>query len=136
MAHNTFSRYTSKLNDSEFVAVEDVKKVEDILGIKFPKDYVEFITQHNKAHGLIGENAYLILWDIDQLPTINEEYEVQQYAPGLILFGTDGGGLGYAFDTRNNVMSIVEVGLIGLSLKDLVVLANTFSGFLRYLYLL
>lgn len=28
----------------------------------------------------------------------NEEYQVRQYAPGVILFGSDGGGEAYGFD--------------------------------------
>ena len=39
---------------------------------------------------------------------------VSEFAPGLILFGSDGGGEAYAFDVREAVPIIVEVPFIGM----------------------
>ena len=45
----------------------------------------------------------------------NREYEVEKYAPGILLFGSDGGGDGYGFDTRSADMPIVCVPFIGMA---------------------
>jgi hypothetical protein len=109
-----------------------VKKVESVLGVTFPDDYVEFITYTNGAEGSIGEN-YLVLWVIDEIVELNEGYSVNEFAKGLVLFGSDGGDTAFAFDTRTNEMRIVTVPFIGMGLDEITTISNTFNGFLEYL---
>ncbi|WP_291585776.1 SMI1/KNR4 family protein [Comamonas sp. UBA7528] len=86
-----------------------------LLQAPLPSDYVQFLQQHDGGEGFVGEN-YLVLWKSEELVQFNHDYESDQYAPGLILFGSDGGGEGYAFDSRTSPMSIVRVPLIGMDL--------------------
>jgi len=86
----------------------------------------------NGGEGFIGEN-YLILWGVEELVQFNNEYEVQDYAPGLVLFGSDGGGEGYAFDTRKTPTSIVQVPFIGMDLMYARPRADSFSEFITKL---
>lgn len=60
-----------------------VRKAEIELGVKFPSDYIEFISFSNGAEGSIGEN-YLILWSIDEIIELNEAYGVNDFAKGII----------------------------------------------------
>src|SRR5262245_60194529 len=78
------------------------------LGHSLPPDYVQFLREHDGGEGFVGDN-YLILWKAEELSTFNREYEVDQCAPGLLLFASNGGGEGYAFDTRSVNMSVVRV---------------------------
>jgi hypothetical protein len=79
---------------------ETVRQGEAQLGIRLPPDYVEFITAMNGGEGFVGDN-YVILWSVDELPRFNREYNVPEFAPGLVMFGSDGGGEGFGFDLRS-----------------------------------
>ena len=114
------------------VVESKVKKVETELGINFPKDFIEFISNSNGAEGSIGEN-YLILWSIEDIIELNEAYGVNDFAKGLVLFGSDGGDTAFAFDTRTNETLNVTVPFIGMDLEDITTCSNSFNGFLQYL---
>ena len=98
------------------VTEETLRDAEVALGRPLPRDYVRFLREHNGGEGFIGDN-YLILWKAEELSTFNREYEVNQYAAGLLLFGSNGGGEGYGFDTRSPDMTIVRVPFIGMDLR-------------------
>ncbi|MGO4500081.1 SMI1/KNR4 family protein [Paenibacillus sp. 2RAB27] len=103
------------------------------LGVNFPKDYIDFMIRFNGGEGIIG-NSYLVLWSSEELVEDNEGYAVKEFADGLVLFGSDGGGTAYAFDSRYENMPIVEVPFIGMDLEEINRCSDTFIGFLEYLY--
>jgi hypothetical protein len=109
-----------------------VRKVEIVLGVTFPSDYIKFISFSNGAEGSIGEN-YLILWSIEDIIELNEAYGVKDFAKGLVLFGSNGSDTAYAFDTRTNETLIVTVPFIGMDLEEVTTCSNTFNDFLQYL---
>lgn len=109
-----------------------LKEVELFLGRKLPSDYERFLRENNGGEGFISEN-YLILWRAEELVGFNGDYEVENYAPGLFLFGSDGGGEGYGFDMRNQNMSVVMVPFVGMSLSYAKFIATGFDEFLRKL---
>jgi hypothetical protein len=121
-----------KLNDTS--SNTSITAVEESLKVHLPSDYLSFIKQHNGVVGPIGENSFLNLWSLDILVKYNEGYGVNEFAPGLILFGSDGGDTAYAFDTRDNRMPIVEVPFIGMDLDEVKRCGNSFVEFLKYLY--
>jgi len=102
------------------------------LGLALPEDYQAFLRRHDGGEGFVGKN-YLILFHAEELVPSNREYEVQEYAPGLILFASDGGGEGYAFDARNDLMRIVKVPFIGMDVRSAVPIADSFNEFLSRL---
>ena len=94
---------------------------------------MKFILTSNGGEGWVGENSYLSLWKIDEIVSLNEAYEVSEFAPGLILFGSDGGLNAYAFDSRNE-SNIVEVPFIGMDLMEVKNCGRNFVEFLKYLH--
>src|SRR6476660_710799 len=74
-----------------------------VLRVSLPRDYLAFLRQHNDGEGFIVDN-YIIFWKAEEPADFNREYEVEKYAPGILLFGSDGGGEGYGFDTRSAAM--------------------------------
>jgi hypothetical protein len=65
---------------------------------------------------------------------MNAGYGVSKFAPHLLLFGTDGGGEAYAFDTRTEPWNVVEVPFIGMGEAALAIVRGcTFADFLKYL---
>jgi hypothetical protein len=90
-------------------------------------------TAYNGVEGFMGENRYLLLWPVEQVPELNEAYSVTEFAPGLLLIGSDGAEMGYALATRLQPMPVKAVPFIGLSHKEAKTVAPTFEGFFDYL---
>ena len=99
------------------------------LGVVLPDDYIQFLRTHSGGEGLIGEN-YIVLWKTGELRPFNEEYEVDQYAPGGLLFGSSGGGEGYRFDTQDATMPVVRIPFIGMDRQYAVVVARSCTDLL------
>jgi hypothetical protein len=102
------------------------------LRFRLPVDYARFLRRMNGGEGFVGRN-YLRTWPVEDLIQFNKNYRVEAGAPGLFLFGTDGGGEAFAFDTRSVALPIVAVPFI-LDLEDAKVMAPNFTAFLQHLY--
>lgn len=100
------------------------------LPVRPPDDYLAFMRKSNGAEGAVGATGYLQLWPLDQLATWNEAYAVDEFASGIVLFGSDGGNEAYAFVQDDDRVRIVGVPLIGMSWNDAVVLGESFREFL------
>lgn len=112
--------------------------LEDIgikLGIKLPDQYVEFMLESNGAEGNVGTKSYLSIWSAEQIVQLNEEYAVNEFTPGLVYFGSDGGDMAYAFDKRENESPlVVEFPFESIHIEDAKLCGKTFAEFLQYLY--
>ena len=103
------------------------------LGIKLPDQYISFMMDSNGAEGNIG-SSYLAIWTTEQIVQLNKEYEVSDFTPGLVYFGSDGGEMAYAFDNRLEKITIVEFPFESISIEDVKLCGTTFTGFLKHLY--
>jgi len=114
-------------------SMEIMEDVERQFGLQFPSDYKTFMAARDGGEGFIG-GQYLILWRVGELIEFNRDYEVEKYAPGLVFFGSNGGGEAFAFDARpKGNMGICMVPFIGMSLRDAKLVADTFEKFLTRL---
>jgi hypothetical protein len=102
--------------------------------VALPEDYLEFLRAANGGEGFVGPNSYLILWRAEELVEMNESYQVGEYAPGLFLFGSDGGGEAFAFDFRSDAKDIIAVPFVGMDLSAIRPLSQNFAGFLEKLF--
>jgi len=102
-------------------------------GIQLRDDYASFLMLFNGGEGFIGQ-TYAVVWSLQQLVEFNAGYEVAKRAPGLFLFGSDGGEEAFAFDCRLESQPIVSVPFIPLSVENVIPLAASFEGFLQRLY--
>ncbi|MBX3191224.1 MAG: SMI1/KNR4 family protein [Labilithrix sp.] len=99
--------------------------------VTLPPDYLDFMTSAaDGGAGAIGE-SYLILWRLSELAELNREYEVELNAPGLFLFGSNGGGEALAFDMRSDERAVVQVPFVGMELELVERLAGSLSEFLQ-----
>jgi hypothetical protein len=98
-----------------------------------PADYVKFLQQMNGGEGFVGKN-YLRAWTVEELIQSNKDYGVDEAAPGLFLFGSNGGGEAFAFDTRSFPPPIVVIPFIGMEWDAAIPLAPDFASFLQHLY--
>ena len=101
--------------------------------MNLPTDYLEFVKDHGGEGFFVSEDAYLALWKVENLATRNAEYQVELWAPGLLVFGSDGGGEAYGFDTRQSTWPIVMVPFIGMEWKVVIPVGDSFSDFLHHL---
>lgn len=133
MMNEKIKNLIKELKLTEGANEEEIGKLETDLGHKLPSDYIEFVRYSKGAEGPIGITNYLVLWHIEDLKSINEDYEIDEFAPGLVLFGGDGGDTGYTFDTRNEQMPVVAVSLSDLSLDFIKPMGLNFVEFLENL---
>lgn len=118
-----------KENIKEGVKItEIVKEIEETLKIKFPQDYVEYMVKNNGYTGMLNEQYYNI-WKLEDIISMNNNYQVQEFFPNLIYFGSNGGGEAFAFDKSNN-MCIVSIPFIETE-EDKIIIANNFNDFMN-----
>lgn len=113
---------------------DDIDKIEKTSNIKLSNEYKNFLKLTNGGEGFIGENSYVMFWAVEELIELNESYEVNDYAPGLFVFGSNGGGEAYAFDTRSSSMNIVQIPFVGMDIDLIQQMATTFNEFIENLY--
>ena len=94
-----------------------IDEIENVYNIKLPDDYRELVRKIGSGEGFIKDH-YIVVWSASEVVRFNYEYEVDKYAPGLMLFGSNGGGEGFAYDIRNKSMPVVEVPFVGMDLAD------------------
>lgn len=112
---------------------EQISSAETKMGVKFPEGYSQFLRRQNGGEGAIGE-SYAMLWDVSELASKNESYRSNEWAPGFLIFGSDGGGEAFGFDTRNPMWPIVRIPFIGMEWGAAEPLGDTFDQFLDNLY--
>ena len=108
-------------------------EVETLLGVSFPDEYKQFMLNVNGIEGAIGQNAYIVIWPIEEIVDLNNEYGVNDVTPGLIYFGSDGGNSAYAFDIRKNNV-VVEFPLDSIHIEDAKLIADSFNKFIEKIY--
>lgn len=107
------------------------KNIEKINDVVLPKDYIEFMKKHNGGEGDIGE-TWLILYPLEELQEINDDYEIEEFLPGHIIIGSNGGGELYGIDNKGNyfnvpvLMDLNDITLFGTNLELLADKINEF----------
>ena len=81
------------------------------LGYHLPSDYLSFMQTTNGAEGSL-DSSYVVIWPVEEVAPLNEAHAVAEFAPNLVLFGSDGGSTGYGFDTSSPGSAIVAIDLI------------------------
>lgn len=107
-----------------------IDEVEKAIGQRLPEEYRKFLLQSNGGNGFIGGH-YLVLWKIEDLLQLNQEYQIFKYAPGLLAFASSGGGEGFAFSIEQTPSTIFQIPFIGISLADAIPVADSFEHLLK-----
>lgn len=93
----------------------EIEKAEQALGRHLPEDYRRFLSETNGLEGFVAPNMYLVLWSASELETLNTAYGVREFAPTLVLLGTNGGDTAYGFKAEAGGTFYIRVPLVGLS---------------------
>jgi hypothetical protein len=110
-----------------------IKEVEEQLNFIFPEDYFELLLHSNGGEGSIGE-SYLVLWKVEELIELNEAYGAQEFTPGLLIIGSDGGDTAYCIDTKSDFKPFVHVPFIGMDLDEVERCGGSLQEFFSYLH--
>lgn len=100
---------------------EEIEKVNNVI---LPEQYIEFMRKHNGGEGDIGE-TWFILFPLEELQEINDDYEIEEFLPGHIIIGSNGGGELYGIDKDGNYFNVPalidedDVSLLGTDIESL-----------------
>jgi hypothetical protein len=83
------------------------------LGRPLPSEYLGFLRYMNGGEGFLA-GTYVRLYSADQLSSLNRAYAVQQWLPGHLLIGSDGGGTAITLAPDG---AIVEVPFIPMDTR-------------------
>jgi hypothetical protein len=114
-------------------SLESIARCQASLGVSLPSDYVQFLQRMNGGEVFIGERD-LMLWSVEDFIEMNTGTYFAEAAPGLIVFGSDGGGEAFGFDTRTAPPPIVVAPYVGMEWDVAYRIAPTFDLFLQHLY--
>ena len=112
------------------VNADAIQQFESESGMRLRDDYAAFLMQSNGGQGFIGK-GYTNLWRLEEIFEKNKSYKVTDFASGLLLFGSDGGGEAFAFDYTSEQRRIVSVPFVPLDMKEARTLALTFGSFIE-----
>ncbi len=122
-----------KFNFQPSATDELIRSSETELSLQLPGQYIEFLRIGNGGEGFIGE-SYAILWDVSELASLNTSYESNKWAPGFLIFGSDGGDEAFGFDTRKPRWLVVQIPFVGMDWNEARSLGDSFNEFLERLY--
>ncbi|OJX39880.1 MAG: hypothetical protein BGO78_13985 [Chloroflexi bacterium 44-23] len=127
-----FFRLTNEMRLNPGVNDSQLKTLSLSLTHPLPDDFISFMKFSNGAIGMMGIN-YLEIVKAEELIPFNRDYSVESDAPGLFIFGTDGGGEAYGFDFREQDPVVVEVPFIGMDWEVAIRKGDNFLDFLQKL---
>jgi hypothetical protein len=109
---------------------KSLKEFSSKVNFKLPQGYLEFMSNSNGAEGQLA-SSYFILWSIDELFDLNEQYHVDEFAPGFFIIGSDGGDTAFAIDKRTG--ELYDMPFVGMSREEATLRARDFPGLLETL---
>jgi hypothetical protein len=107
----------------------EVQKIANAINFELPSDYLEIFSFMNGGEGFIG-NEYCRLYPLEELIPLNESFSVKEVAPSIFVFGSNGGGEAFAFNTTASSVSIVKIPFIPMDIGFAELLGKTFGDFL------
>lgn len=97
-----------------------------------PAEYLAFLRAEDGSEGDLGvEPGWVQLWPAADVPVRNEVYEVAEWLPGFLGFGSNGGGELLAFDTRTEPWRICMVPFIPMEEAEAIEIAPDFAALAR-----
>lgn len=111
MAERDLVRLLTVTEANPPASAEAISLAEASLGLHLPTHYRYFLHQADGCEGALG-NGYVALWRVDDLAELNAAYAVDEFVPGLLLVGSDGGATAYALDLTREGAPVVAVPFI------------------------
>lgn len=127
---NDVRRLTSLMDTRGGTSAERVADAQSELGVVLPEEYVAFLIETNGGAGPVGHNGWASFYSVNELVEMNAWYHDDPFEQfeGLTLFGSDGGGEAFCFDTDGAVVMAAYI-----SGKEDNIPIGPFNEFLRRL---
>ena len=109
--------------------------VTEINGVKLPQSYIDFMLKHNGGEGDIGQ-TWLLLYRIEELKKINDEYGLSDILPNHIVIGSNGGEEFYGIDAKGmffNIPSLFDEQDVTVLCDDMEIFAEKVNDFWKNL---
>ena len=109
--------------------------VTEINGVKLPQSYIDFMLKHNGGEGDIGQ-TWLLLYRIEELKKINDEYGLSDILPNHIVIGSNGGEEFYGIDANGmffNIPSLFDEQDVIVLCDDMEIFAEKVNDFWKNL---
>jgi hypothetical protein len=99
---------------------------------ELPYSYLEFMKITNGGINNSFKKVFFELWPIEKLLKLNKDYEVNEFANGYFIVGTDKGGTAYAINKKTK--EFVAFEFIGMLIEDEpILLGRDFNEFVKSL---
>ncbi len=99
---------------------------------ELPAGLRAFLEQHDGGKGTVGKRP-VVLWGAKQIAQEAQAQEVSLSTPGLLLFGTDGGAMGYGYFGRLRARRYGRIPLIAAGAHEFEGLADSLGDLLQAL---
>ncbi len=93
----------------EFNPPYEGEKITKINGVKLPKNYLAFMKQHNGGEGETAGGSWLVLFPLEELQQMNDDYEIPEYLPDHIIIGDNGGGEFFGINKKGEYFIVPEI---------------------------
>ena len=90
-----FENLLNRLQKNQSPTIEQMQKLTLKIDFLIDHDYFEFIKKHNGAAGFVNKNSYLMLWEIDDLVSLNPYYQDDEFCNAVFLIGSNGSSTSY-----------------------------------------
>ena len=104
--------------------------IQVVNGVPLPKDYLDFLTEHNGGEGAVGDNTYMQLFSLEELEQINRDYSVKEFLPDDCLIGSSMGGEFYGISKEGVYFAVPDIPMCE---EEKVALGNSFGEFIEEL---
>ena len=93
--------------------------------MNLPIEYVQYVESGGMLEAFTDdEPGYVALWPLADVAQRNIDYNVSEYSPGYLGFGSDGGGELLAFD---DVGCVYKLPFIGMEPRYAIKIANSWN---------
>jgi hypothetical protein len=99
--------------------------IEDVGGVLLPEDYLAFMHEHNGGEGEVG-GMYLVLFPLEDLKMVTDNYDAAELLPGCVIIGGDGGGELYGVDENGRYFNVPAI----IDKEDITYLGDSFEDFI------
>lgn len=104
-----------------------------ICGITPPDDYIAFMQERGGGEGFVG-NSYVVLFEPEELNEINDQYDIARCFKDCFVFGSDGGGMLLAYNSRLGLYYQLDSCNINDDDSNRFFASPTLHGFFEALY--
>ncbi len=102
--------------------------INEINGNLLPKDYLNFMLEHNGGEGNVGNNSYMQILKLEELIDYNNDYDIFKLFPTCFAFETDLGGNHFCYNFENKEYFAIDS--INISLEDAYCEASSLYDFI------